>query len=237
MWKLIDSGINEAQANMQMDAMLLENLKPDDLPILHLYDWSSLSATYGYFIKPEDFLNLEGVKKRGLSLARRPTGGGIVLHTCDLAFSVLVPSLHEGYSENTLENYHYINKRVIDAIYALLQKENLTLLPQDPLALDSSCQNFCMAKPTIYDVMIGGKKIAGAAQRKRKQGFLHQGTISIGFPKKEFLSDILLPETKVLEAMQANTYSILGENWDQKDLLKIRKELKSHLKRAFTIDE
>lgn len=237
MWQLIDSGIKDASENMQIDALLLENLKPNDLPILHLYDWKSLSATYGYFIKPENFLNLEGVKKRGLSLARRPTGGGIVLHTCDLAFSVLVPSQHEGYSENTLENYHYVNKRVIEAIHALLDKENLTLLPKDPVALDSSSKNFCMAKPTIYDVMIEGRKIAGAAQRKRKQGFLHQGTISISFPKEEFLTDILLPETKVLEAMQANTYSILGENWDQKDLLNLRKELKSHLKRAFTINE
>lgn len=233
MWKLFDTGIKTAEENMQLDAKLLEELDPKGDAILHLYEWKEPSATYGYFINTSHFLNLEAVKKKNLFLARRPTGGGIVFHLSDLAFSVLVPSEHEGFSENTLDNYHYINEKVSLAIKGVRQEISLDLLPKDPIPVDSSCTHFCMAKPTIFDVMVEGKKVAGAAQRKRKQGFLHQGSISIAFPEDSFLKEILLPETKVLEAMKANAYTMLKSPWIKKDLEEIRYILKKHLKRVF----
>lgn len=233
MWQILDSGVKSAKENMHLDAKLLENLKNNDDPILHLYDWSHKSATYGYFIKTNDFLNLDAASRHGLELARRPTGGGIVFHTNDLAFSVLVPADHEGYSDNTLDNYAFVNEKVTEAIKLLLKESGLTLLPGEPTPLDSACKHFCMAKPTIYDVMLGGKKIAGAAQRKRKQGFLHQGTISIAFPKKELLLEVLKSDTKVFEAMQTNTYSILGESWTLSDLEEMRQALKKQLINVF----
>ena len=77
---------------MDLDAKLLEEMKPDDAPILHLYEWEQDSGTYGYFLKPDKYLDMTQAQKRGLTLARRPTGGGIVFHVCDLAFSALVPA-------------------------------------------------------------------------------------------------------------------------------------------------
>ena len=233
MWKLFDTGVKTAKENMLLDAQLLENLDPKGDSVLHLYEWDGLSATYGYFINTSQFLNLEAVQKTSLSLARRPTGGGIVFHVSDLAFSVLVPSGHEGFSENTLDNYHFVNKKVALAIKGVMQEASLELLPQDPKSVDSSSSHFCMAKPTIFDVMVDGKKVAGAAQRKRKQGFLHQGSISIAFPEDSFLKEILLPDTKVLESMKANTYTMLKSPWSLKDLGEIRQILRKHLKRVF----
>ncbi len=77
-WEVRDTGIATAEENMRYDAALLEHLSSEKGPILHFYDWETPSATYGYFMQPERWLNMEEVKKRGLSLARRPTGGGIV---------------------------------------------------------------------------------------------------------------------------------------------------------------
>lgn len=233
MWQLLDTGINSATTNMELDAKLLEELDPMGPAILHLYRWKEPSATYGYFIDTDRFLNQEGVKKRGLALARRPTGGGIVFHVSDLAFSVLVPSQHEGFSENTLDNYRYVNEKVVCAVQALLQEGAMTLLPLDPRAIDPSCNHFCMAKPTIFDVMMDGKKIAGAAQRKRKQGFLHQGSISIAMPQLSFLQEVLLPDTKVLEAMQMHTHTLLSGEWSEQQLEEMRHQLRQHLKKVF----
>jgi lipoate-protein ligase A len=69
-----------------------------------------------------------------------------------------------------------------------------------------------MAKPTKYDVMWEDKKIAGAAQRKTRKGFLHQGTIALVNPNREYLEQILLPGTKVREAMLAHTCPLLGKS-------------------------
>ena len=43
----------------------------------------------------------------------------------------------------------------------------------DPRSLD----NECFAKPVRADVMIDGRKIAGAAQRRTRRGLLQQGSI------------------------------------------------------------
>lgn len=228
MWNILDTGIQTAEENMAFDKKLLESMSPNSAPILHLYDWQRESATYGYFIKPEEFLDRAKAAKRGLDLARRPTGGGIVFHTFDLAFSVLVPANHPGCTENTLENYAFVNNLVQEAIAPLLPEKS-NLLPQDPVPLDESSRNFCMAKPTIYDVMIQGRKIGGAAQRKKKQGFLHQGTISITPPNLEFLQEVLLPKTRVLEAMQQNSFALLPADHTPGDFLEMRETIKQQL--------
>jgi len=233
-WNILDTGIRSAEENMLLDAHLLETLDPYALPILHFYDWERESATYGYFVNPADFLNLKEVERRGLQLARRPTGGGIVFHIWDLAFSVLIPAGHPYFSKNALENYQFVNERVLDAVTDFTKKPiPLELIPQTATPLDDACQRFCMAQPTKYDVILQGKKIAGAAQRKTKKGFLHQGTISLKMPSEEYLRAVLLPETKVFEAMQSHTFSLLSP---EEGLQEGREALKESLKKHFVKD-
>ena len=102
MLRILSTTNTTAQENMSRDTSLLESLKED--PILHLYGWKSPSITYGYFIKPEKYLDLRAISKHGISLARRPTGGGIVFHIWDQAFSFLMPSSHPLFSHNSLDN-------------------------------------------------------------------------------------------------------------------------------------
>lgn len=232
-WKYIDTGKRSAVENMELDAALLSDLKEEKSPILHLYDWEKDAATYGHFIDPENFLNMEGVKKHQLDLAKRPTGGGIVFHNCDLAFSVLVPATYTWFSPNPLDNYAFVNNRVIWAIEQIIQTP-AQLLPEEPAPLDEHCSSFCMAKPTKYDVMIQGKKIGGAAQRKTRDGYLHQGSISIGFLPESYLHAVLAGGTQVLEGMRQNSFALLGSEWTPKQLEEARTELRALLQKAFT---
>src|SRR4029078_7336771 len=101
-WHIIDTGEKSAEENMRLDADLLERAAEWAYPILHLYEWAAPSATFGHFIDPGQFLNLDRVIQKGLQLARRPTGGGIIFHLWDMAFSVLVPSHLPEFSLNTL---------------------------------------------------------------------------------------------------------------------------------------
>lgn len=228
-WTILDTGTKTAVENMRIDAELLENLDQHERPILHFYDWRPDSATYGYFVNPEEFIDLKGAKSKGLSLAKRPTGGGIVFHLWDLAFSVLVPASHPFFSENTLENYFFVNRAVLAAAGQFISGQ-AHLIENDANALDPFCTRFCMAQPTKYDVILNGKKIAGAAQRKTKKGFLHQGTIALKMPEEEYLQAVLRKDTKVLEAIKAHTFPLLGKDVDLNDGRKAMKEaLKQHL--------
>ena len=119
-WEVIDTGCRSAQENMLWDAKMLSCLADREKPILHLYDWAGDSATFGHFVDPADYLDLAAADKRGLQLARRSTGGGIVFHIWDMAFSVLVPANCPEFSLNTLENYAFVNNAVLWAVKEFL---------------------------------------------------------------------------------------------------------------------
>lgn len=229
-WKLIEREAASAASNMEFDSGLLKALEPSGSPILHLYDWIKPSLTYGFFAHPEKLLNLEAVERHGFDLARRPTGGGVVFHVWDLAFSVLIPAESHLYSQNTLDNYELINQVVFRVVENFVGKSALmTLTPHDAMMKNPQQAFFCMARPTKYDLVIGKKKIAGAAQRKMKQGFLHQGTIALQFPDLNLLDEIL-PSEDVREAMRQTTFPLLGEN---DSLEEGRKQLRELLKTHF----
>ncbi len=232
-WKYLSTGKRPAAENMALDSALLSDLQSERDPILHLYDWEGESATYGYFINPDKFFNSEGIAKHGLHLAKRPTGGGIVFHNCDLAFSVLMPASHGCFSFNTLDNYAFVNNRVIWVVQKVM-KQSVQLLPQETEMLEGACRSFCMAKPTKYDVMIQGKKVCGAAMRKTRHGFLYQGSIFIGFLPDSYLLDVLGSKREVIEKMRQNSLAILGENWTKQSLEEMRDHLKGLLQQAFS---
>ncbi|MES2199823.1 MAG: hypothetical protein V4489_06615 [Chlamydiota bacterium] len=235
-WKIIDTGIDGAEVIMQKDQDLLETIAQEKDPILHFYEWEGPSATYGYFLDPNLFFSMDAVSKKGLQLARRPTGGGIIFHLWDFAFSALIPASHPSFSQNTLQNYATINLRVLAAMEEFLQVSGCELTDLDGQTLGEGCANFCMAKPTRYDVMLGGRKIAGAAQRRTKAGLLHQGSLSLVMPSKEFLEEVLLSKLNVTEAMSRFTFPLLGKNALPSEVPIKRKEIQELLIKHFIRD-
>ena len=87
------------------------------------------------------------------------------------------------------------------------------------------------ARPTKYDVILHGKKIAGAAQRKKKQGYLHQGSICFTLPDYNFLKKVFLNED-ILKAIFANSCPLV----DEKEIIeKEMKRLKNIISKNFEI--
>lgn len=205
---VIDGEPRDAQGNMDEDSRLLESLQPKDHPILNFYNWKNSSITYGYFIKPESFLNLSGLEKLGIDLGKRPTGGGIVFHFWDISFSFLLPSSYKSFSFNPLDNYSFVNRIVLKAIDEFLDDETKEVeLMKIESSNDDFIKNFCMGHPTKYDLLIDRQKVVGAAQRRKKNGYLHQGTISLLPPDKSLLEKVLLKD--VSENIFSTSYPLL----------------------------
>jgi lipoate-protein ligase A len=40
----------------------------------------------------------------------------------------------------------------------------------------------CFSNPTKYDLLLGERKVAGSAQRRTRDGILHQGSLHFGGP-------------------------------------------------------
>ncbi|WP_194844068.1 lipoate--protein ligase family protein [Candidatus Clavichlamydia salmonicola] len=228
-WHVIDGPKMMAQENMDKDFLLLKNLKAFGPSLIHFYDWSTNAVTYGYFINPKKVFSENAALL--FDLAKRPTGGGVVFHQYDFAFSVLVPSGSTSFSENILDNYAFVNQAVIKALEGLGIVGDL--MPEENNGKEITA-SFCMATPTKYDVMSEGKKIGGAAQRKTKQGFLHQGVIFLRTPTREYLQALLKDALLVEKAIQDKGGAVL-EN--QKDIYvsnEFKCEFKQKLMAAIT---
>ena len=231
-WNILDTGINSAIHNMHLDTKLLGELKGAQ-PILHLYEWSHPSATYGYFSRPDLVIDYRALDEFQVTLARRPTGGGIIFHVTDFAFSILIPKECRFFSTHTMKNYEFINTLVVHTIRKFMGYQTYpVLLPEKQEKVTETCKHFCMAKPTKYDVMIGGKKVGGAAQRKVKNGFLHQGSISLALPTLEFLKRAIPHQQDVVQSMLKGSAILLPHKWTEKMLKEARFEVKEILKQT-----
>lgn len=237
--QILDTGKKTARENMQIDEQLLQELTLDSSPILHFYDWVNPSATFGYFSHPSKLLSSEAVEKYTLDLAKRPTGGGIIFHQFDFAFSFLLPASHPRFSLNTLENYGFVNRIIATILKQYLKKnDSLGLLHclkrLEKEGEEKLFKNFCMAIPTVYDVVSDGRKLAGGAQRRTRVGFLHQASIALVLPPESFLKDVLSPSPPITAAMQQSSYPLLGETCSKKTFAAIQTALKRDLSDQFT---
>ena len=217
---------------MAKDEELLETLQSQQDPILHLYRWKNPSITYGHFIKIENMVQLEELNRQEIDISKRPTGGGIIFHLYDYAFSFLLPSGSKFFSANPIENYAFVHQIVKKALSKFLDQSHLNFLKAS-VEDRSDSSKFCMACPTIYDVMVQGKKIVGAAQRKKQQGYLHQGSIALMQPNFELVKKILKEPSLVASKMENFTYSFLSSDATHEELEQMRKKIQTELIVAF----
>lgn len=198
-WLLLRSGKCDPAFNMALDEALLEAAGHLGSPVLRFYGWNEPAATFGYFQK------VTAVERatRLRPLIRRPTGGGIVPHDADWTYSFVFPPDHEWYSLKAEVSYRRVHEwirsafdelHIVTSLAAGCQTTKVrscrfeeTPAPsaeQDVRNAESS-QSRLTSAPTAQcftgyvksDLLWQGKKIAGAAQRRNRQGLLIQGSV------------------------------------------------------------
>ncbi|MGB0580364.1 MAG: lipoate--protein ligase family protein [Limisphaerales bacterium] len=163
-WQLLRSGPGSASWNMALDEALLLHAK---LPTLRLYSWSEPAATFGYFQRFESVSKETHLRP----LVRRCTGGGIVPHDHDWTYSAVFPKGTDWFALKAEESYQQIHEWVSGS-FARLQVA--TRLAD---CCDVATPGKCFAGFEKHDVLVNGRKVAGAAQRRIRSGLLIQGSI------------------------------------------------------------
>jgi len=167
-----DAVPHSAAMNMAIDEALLEHAK---FPSIRFYRWHSPALSFGYFGKFSDVADFSSTR----DLVRRWTGGGIVFHGDDLTYSTVIPVSDSAFNESSVRIYEKIHRALVDALHGI--GECVVLAGGvDPgssrTAMRAGPYN-CFANPVPADVMLNGRKIAGAAQRRTRRGLLQQGSI------------------------------------------------------------
>jgi len=184
-WRLLQTGNNTAAMNMAIDEALMLRQLENALPTLRFYGWARPSFSFGYFQKIAEEVDLPKCREQGIDLVRRPTGGGTVIHGWDLTYSVAVSLDNPLIPKDTLGSYRLISACIIEGLQQLgIKAEHYSERANG----DAMLQNICLTNPTKYDVLIGGRKVAGAAQRRKQGVMLHQGYIALDMPPDDVTS-------------------------------------------------
>jgi lipoate-protein ligase A len=167
-----DLAPRSAAMNMAIDQALLESAAA---PSIRFYRWESPALSFGYFGRFADVAD----KASERDLVRRWTGGGIVFHSEDLTYSVVIPADDPVFAEASMSIYENVHRALRKALVANGQSAELALAAS---VLDAGSEIVdrgynCFANPVRADVLIDSRKVAGAAQRRTRGGLLQQGSV------------------------------------------------------------
>lgn len=172
-----------APENMAHDFLLLQRYPRAAAARFRHYGWRGPAWTFGYSQKIA-FVRAQ-LPADARDLCRRTTGGGVVDHTDDWTYALVVPRGQPLYDARATESYRVVHQALADAlteqgVAAELEKRAATPDETAPAATpDAAPAGVCFQRAEIYDVVQAAnrRKIAGAAQKRNKHGLLLQGSI------------------------------------------------------------
>jgi lipoate-protein ligase A len=189
-WYLFKDHAHSAAGNMATDETLLLSCATLAAPVLRFYSWSEPAASFGYFQRYAEVEQMTALRP----LVRRPTGGGLVPHDADWTYSVVFSPGHAWYGLKATDSYERLHQWVQKAF------EGCGVAANVALAANKLTPGQCFAGPEQFDVVWQGRKIAGAAQRRTRNGLLIQGSVQP-------------PPTASREQWQNAMCDIAGKDW------------------------
>ncbi len=172
-WRLVVDGPGSGPWNMGVDEALLASAQHDGRATLRLYRWDGpwLSVGYGQKLSPEREAACAGA---GVGVVRRSTGGLAVLHGADVTYAVAAP---EAALPPGLRGSYCL---VADALCAAFEALGVEIERSATCGAPGRRAGFdCFAVPAEDELVAGGRKLAGSAQRRAGGGVLQHGSVRL----------------------------------------------------------
>ncbi len=183
--RILNMGKSCAAMNMAIDEAILIAQKEHPIPTLRFYDWKTPAFSFGYFQDIVAEVDVEACRADNIELVKRMTGGGTVVHGCDLTYTLILPR-YTG-EMRVSDAYQHIGECLVKAF----EKLGIPAKSYSATAnLSQSTQNICLTNPAEHDVMYNDKKLAGVSVRRNRCGVMFQGYISLDMPPDPVLKRV-----------------------------------------------
>jgi lipoyl(octanoyl) transferase len=173
---------DSAAGNMAADFLLLQRYPQLEHVRLRHYGWQRPSFTFGYSQKLA-WVREQLSGREPYELCRRPTGGGVVDHTGDWTYALVIPRGHALEERPAPQSYRVVH----EALALALSSQGVPAVLKEP-ALEEAPHGpgLCYEQAEVHDVIRRdtGVKIAGAAQKRNKRGLLFQGYVWRGHARE-----------------------------------------------------
>lgn len=177
---------------MAVDEAILEGYLDQDAqtrpPTLRLYGWNPPSLSLGKSQPSSGAFDPQVLRRRGIDLVRRSTGGLAVLHDRERTYAVVGALRHEPFSGGVLETYRSISTALVDAMRTLGAPAHAS--SSRPAGTPLSQGPSCFALTSSHEITVEGRKLIGSAQLRRGHAFLQHGSIPL-VANREALAEAL----------------------------------------------
>ena len=181
---LLDDGARDPAWNMAVDEALLHLRQAGAIAgtWIRLFGWAPAAVSIGRLQSPESELDLEALASAQVPVVRRATGGKAVFHADELTYS-LVGGVHD---PTWGSNLHETYRRVTAVLAGGLGRLGVAteLAPARPARGETGAAGdlaaACFAVAFGHELVHGGRKICGSAQRRLTRAFLQHGSLLLG---------------------------------------------------------
>lgn len=160
--------------NMAIDAALLASVAAGAPPAIRLYRWRSACLSLGRNQVALGVYDPDRAARAGIDVVRRPTGGLAVLHDDEITYSVTVPVRALG---GPRAAYRRIHEAIAAGLARLGVPARLAGAATAVPVLPGAAAPACFAVPMGGEVLAGGGKLVGSAQRTERRTILQHGAI------------------------------------------------------------
>jgi len=175
-WRLIDSGPGPGAWNLALDEAIFDAVRARrSPPTLRLYGWDAPTLSLGYAQDPARDLDAAACAAAGIAVVRRASGGRAVLHDREVTYSVAVPAGTTAFGTNLDAAYRAIAAGLLAGLRLL--GVDAALAPAVRGRARAARHPGCFASASRHEILAGGRKLVGSAQRRSGGAFLQHGSI------------------------------------------------------------
>lgn len=193
---IIDASSTPAE-NMARDEALLESvLDGRSPPVLRFYGWKPPGLSIGYLQRVEEEADLSAARRYGIDCVRRLTGGKSVLHEDELTYSIVIRSDHGSLDgRGVIDSYRSISRALVLSLSFLGIDAGMAERTGERAGRSST--SVCFEVPSVYEIVVAGRKIIGSAQTRHRGVILQHGSVPISWDAEKMLTVMGITEAEL----------------------------------------
>jgi lipoate-protein ligase A len=226
-------GAHPPDENMRRDDALLASFEAAgegrSEPVLRLFRFAPHGVTLGRSQRPADALDLDRCRADRVPWAVRPTGGRAIFHAEEWTYSLTASIADPDWGGSLGQAYERAGALLLRSLLRLGVPAALVPRPTrggpgeafaagaaGPVSVRGAAAA-CFASTARHEIVLGGRKLVGSAQRRGAHALLQQGSVLLGAGHVHLADYLALPESgrdaarRGLAVSAAHAGGILGE--------------------------
>jgi lipoate-protein ligase A len=215
-WRLLFATPRSGAENMARDVALQARAAKTAETVLSVYSWARPTISFGRNQAAAGLYDLGRIRRAGIDVVRRPTGGRAILHDREVTYSVTAP-LEGGLSLR--DAYDRINQILLTALGSLGVGAEIAAPGERAPKPDVRP---CFALPSEGELAAAGRKLVGSAQWRDEGALLQHGSILVDDDQSSLPSFTALPadgDTTIVRP--ATLRSLLGRAPDPSEVAEV----------------